>query len=95
MYGWRCVAGWQAGLNDLNYIQIKKEREKIELDVENLREKSSRQRQENEELRREIAFLRFVELRISFQSSVCGDMQTRDHDHWEVHSIRITRAVWG
>ena len=48
------------GPNDLNYIQIKKEREKIEVDVENLREKSDRQRQENEELRREIAFLRSV-----------------------------------
>ena len=55
------------GRNNLNYIQIKKEREKIELDVENTREKSNRQRQENEELRREIAFLRSVgELRITF-----------------------------
>ena len=52
------------GPNDLNYIQIKKEREKIELDVENLREKSDRQRKENQELRGEIAVLRFV---VSFE----------------------------
>ena len=49
-----------SGGNDLNYIQIKKEREKIELDVEGLRDKAGRQRQENEELRREIGFLRSV-----------------------------------
>ena len=49
-----------SGGNDLNYIQIKKEREKIELDVEAVREKADRQRQENQELRREISFLRFV-----------------------------------
>ena len=48
------------GPDHLNYIQIKKEREKIELDVEGLREKSGRQRQENDQLKREIGFLRSV-----------------------------------
>lgn len=38
--------------------QIKKERDRIELDVENLTSQTGRQRQENGELRREIAFLR-------------------------------------
>ena len=48
------------GPDHLNYIQIKKEREKIELDVEGLREKAGRQRQENEELKRGQASLKNI-----------------------------------
>ena len=43
------------------YFQNKREREKIECDVENLREKSETQKLDNDQMRGEITFLRFVD----------------------------------
>ena len=60
MYNFELLDWEEQPFKCCNYFQIKREREKIECDVENLRDKSETQKLDNDQMRDEITFLRLV-----------------------------------